>query len=118
VKSPDVTDTLIRPDWVPPVDISETDLEFQIQAELPGIKKKDIKVTLEGGILTLQGERPEGQEEKGRRLHRVERSYGRFVRSFTLPDVVDETKVNTKLRDGMLPLRLPKSPAAISQAIE
>lgn len=118
VKRQDGTDTMVRADWVPPVDISETDQEFQIKAELPGIKKQAIKVTLEGGILTLQGERPEEQEEKGRRLHRVERSYGRFVRSFTLPDVVDATKVNAEYKDGMLTLRLHKSPAAVSKAIE
>ncbi|OQW56742.1 MAG: heat-shock protein Hsp20 [Proteobacteria bacterium HN_bin10] len=118
VKSQDGTDTMVRADWVPPVDISETDQEFQIKAELPGIKKQDIKVTLEGGILTLQGERPEEQEEKGRRIHRVERSYGRFVRSFTLPDVVDATKVNAEFKDGILTLRLHKSPAAVPKAIE
>ena len=118
VKSQDGKDTMVSADWVPPVDISETDQEFQIKAELPGIKKQDIKVTLEGGILTLQGERPEEQEEKGRRIHRVERSYGRFVRSFTLPDVVDETKVNAEIKDGILSLRLHKSPEAVPKAIE
>jgi HSP20 family protein len=118
VKSHDGTDTIITADWVPPVDISETDQEFQVKAELPGIKKQDIKVTLEGGILTLQGERPEEQEDKGRRIHRVERSYGRFVRSFTLPDVVDATKVNAEFKDGVLTLRLHKSPAAVPKAIE
>ncbi|MFO0698248.1 MAG: Hsp20/alpha crystallin family protein [Nitrospira sp.] len=118
VKSQDGKDTMIMADWVPPLDISETDQEFQIKAELPGIKKDNIKVTLEGGILTLQGERSEEQEEKGRRIHRVERSYGRFARSFTLPDIVDDTKVNAEFRDGILTLRLHKSPEALPKAIE
>ena len=118
VKSQDGKDTMIMADWVPPLDISETDQEFQIKAELPGIKKDNIKVTLEGGILTLQGERPAEQEQKGRRIHRVERSYGRFVRSFTLPDGVDESKVNAEFKDGILTLRLHKSPEAVPKAIE
>lgn len=105
-------------DWAPSVDISETEEEFQIKAELPEVKKEDVKVTLESGVLTLQGERKYEREEKGRKIHRVERSYGQFVRSFALPDFVDETKVKAEFKDGVLSLHLPKSERAKPKAIE
>lgn len=105
-------------DWTPSVDISEADEEFQIKAELPGVKKDDVKVTLDNGVLTLQGERKEEREEKGRKFHRIERSYGQFIRSFTLPDVVDDTKVKAEFKDGVLHLRLAKSEKAKPKAIE
>lgn len=111
-------EAIIMADWVPAVDISETEEEFEIKAELPGVKKEDLKVTLEKGVLTLQGERKEEREEKGRRVHRVERSYGRFSRSFSIPDVVDESKVKAEFKDGVLRLRLPKSERAKPKAIE
>lgn len=105
-------------DWAPSVDISETDQEFHVKAELPGVKKDDVKVTLENGVLTLQGERKEEREEKGRKFHRMERSYGQFIRSFTLPDLVDDTKVKAEFKDGVLHLHLPKSEKAKPKAIE
>lgn len=105
-------------DWVPTVDISETDVEYLIKAEIPEVKKEDVKITLEDGVLTLQGERRHEAEEKGKKYHRVERSYGSFVRSFTLPDIVDETKVKAEFRDGILNLHLPKSEKAKPKAIE
>ena len=77
---------------MPTVDISETESEYLIKAELPEVRKEDVKVTVENGVLTLQGERRQEKEEKGRRFHRVERSYGSFVRSFTLPESVDERR--------------------------
>ena len=92
--------------------------EYQIKAEIPDVKKEDVKVTLEEGVLTIQGERKQEKEEKGKRYHRVERSYGRFVRSFTLPDVVDEEKVKAEFKDGILNLALPKSEKAKPKAIE
>ena len=105
-------------DWSPSVDISETEEAFHIAAELPEVKKDDVKVTLENGVLTLQGERKEEREEKGRKIHRIERSYGRFVRSFTLPDLVDDTKVKAEFKNGVLHLHLPKSEKAKPKAIE
>jgi len=105
-------------DWVPTVDISETDEAFHIAAELPEVKKEDVKVTLENGVLTLQGDRKEEREEKGRKVHRIERSYGHFVRSFTLPDGVDDTKVKAEFKEGVLHLHLPKSEKAKPKAIE
>ena len=104
----DGNEMMVRADWTPSVDISETDGEFQIKAELPGVKKEDVKVTLENGILTLQGERKQEREDKDLKFHRVERSYGQFVRSFTLPDLVDDAKVKAEYKDGVLNLSLPK----------
>lgn len=105
-------------DWVPRVDISETDKEYQIKAELPGVEKENVKVTVEHGILTLQGERRQEKEEKGRRYHRIERSYGTFVRSFALPESVDQAAVKAEYKDGVLTLRLPKTEAEKPKAIE
>ena len=105
-------------DWVPSVDVSETEGEYQIKAEIPDVKKEDVKVTVEDGVLTIQGERKHEKEEKGKKYHRVERSYGSFVRSFTLPDLVDEEKVRAAFKDGVLNLQLPKSEKAKPKAIE
>ncbi len=105
-------------DWIPAVDISESESEYLIKAELPGVKKEDIKVTLQEGVLTIQGERKQEKEEKGRKYHRIERSYGTFMRSFTLPDSVDDSKVSAEFRDGLLSLHVPKSEKAKPKAIE
>jgi len=109
---------MVVADWVPSVDVSETVGEYQIKAEIPDVKKEDVKVTLEDGVLTIQGERKQEKEVKGKRYHRVERSYGRFARSFTLPDVIDEEKVKAEFKDGILHLALPKSEKAKPKAIE
>ena len=105
-------------DWIPTVDIAETDAEYQIKAELPEVKKEDVKVTVEDGELTISGERRHETEEKGKKYHRVERSYGSFVRSFTLPDHVDDAKVKAEYKDGVLHLHLPKSEKAKPKAID
>jgi HSP20 family protein len=109
---------MIVADWVPSVDVSETNGEYQIKAEIPDVKKEDVKVTLEDGVLTIQGERKQEKEDKGKKYHRVERTYGSFVRSFTLPDLVDEEKVKAEFKDGILKLQLPKSEKARPKAIE
>lgn len=105
-------------DWIPTVDISESDGEYLIKAELPEVKKEDVKVTVEDGVLTLQGARHQEKEEKGKKYHRVERSYGSFVRSFTLPESVDESGVKAEYKDGVLNLHLPKSEKVKPKAIE
>jgi HSP20 family protein len=105
-------------DWTPTVDISETDGEYVIKAELPEVKKEDVKVTVENGVLTLQGERRQEKEEKGKRYHRIERSYGSFVRSFALPESVDEGGVKAEYKDGVLSLHIPKSERVKPKAIE
>ena len=105
-------------DWIPLVDISESSAEYVIKAEIPGVKKDDVKVTLEHGVLTVQGIRRQETEEKGKKYHRVERSYGSFVRSFSLPDLVDAVQVQAVFKDGILMLHLPKSEKAKPKAIE
>ncbi len=111
-------ETMIVADWTPSVDISETEQEYQIKAEIPDVKKEDVKVMLEDGVLTIQGERKHEKEEKGKKYHRIERSYGSFVRTFSLPDVIEEEKVKADFKDGVLNLHLPKSEKAKPKAIE
>jgi HSP20 family protein len=96
-------------DWSPRVDIAETDEAFVIKAEIPEVNKEDVKVTVDNGVLTIRGERKQEKEEKGKKFHRVERYYGSFTRSFTLPDNVDETKIKASFKDGMLNLQIHKS---------
>jgi HSP20 family protein len=105
-------------DWVPTVDISEDEKEFVIKAEIPEVDKKDVKVTLQDGVLTVMGERKQEKEEKGKKFHRIERSYGKFVRAFTLPEEVDEAALKAEFKDGMLFVRLPKLERARPRAIE
>lgn len=105
-------------EWSPSVDISETDSEFLIKAEIPEVDKKDVKVTVQDGQLTIQGERKREKEEKGKRFHRVERSYGVFQRTFDLPDGVDPDKVRAEFKDGMLSVHLPKTEKARAKVID
>lgn len=106
------------PDWQPSVDISETADGFTITAELPEVKKEDIKVTLENGTLTLKGERRQEKQEQGKKFHRIERSYGSFLRSFSLPDTVDESKVHADVKDGVLKIQLQKSAPQKTKAVD
>lgn len=105
-------------EWSPRVDISENDMEFIIQAEIPDVKKEDVKVTVDQGVVTIEGERKKEKEDKGKKFHRVERHYGSFVRSFTLPENIDETNVKASYKDGMLNLRIPKTQEKKPKAIE
>ena len=105
-------------DWAPSVDISETDSEYLIKGEIPGVRKEDVKVTIQDGMLTIQGERKQEKEEKGKKFHRVERYYGSFTRSFTLPESVDEAKIKANFKDGMLNLQVPKTEKSKPKAIE
>lgn len=105
-------------DWAPVVDIQETDNEYLVKAELPEVRKEDVKVTLENGVLTLQGERTQEKEEKGKKFHRTERSYGTFLRTFTVPPDAEETKVAGDFKDGVLRVHLPKAEKPRPKAIE
>jgi HSP20 family protein len=105
-------------DWAPTVDIAEDEKEYLIKDEIPEVDKKDVKVTVQDGVLTLHGERKQEKEEKGKKFHRIERSYGSFVRSFTLPDDVSEDKVKAEFKDGMLLVHLPKAEKPKPKAIE
>lgn len=88
------------PEWSPKVDIVETDKEFTIKAELPEVKKEDVKVNIENGELCISGERKQEKEEKGKKFHRIERFYGSFMRSFTLPGNVDADNIKAEFKDG------------------
>jgi HSP20 family protein len=95
-------------DWAPAVDIQETEKEYMLKLEIPEVKKEDVKVTLQDNELTVTGERKLEKEEKGKKFHRIERAYGTFVRTFTVPMDADETKINAEFKDGLLLLKLPK----------
>ena len=110
--------SLMVADWSPLVDITEEDDEYLFKADLPEIKKDDVKVTVENGILCIFGERKIEKEEKKTKFHRIERSYGTFRRSFTLPQDADGTKVTADFRDGVLKVHLPKTAIAEPKAIE
>lgn len=105
-------------EWTPLVDITEDEKEWVVKADLPDLKKEDVKVTVENGVLTFSGERKLEKEEKNKKYHRVERSYGAFVRSFTLPDGTDPEKVCAEFKAGVLTVHLPKSPEAKPKAVE
>jgi len=104
--------------WSPAVDIIEDDKEFLVKAELPEVKKEDVHVTVENGVLNVHGERKFEKEEKKQRYHRVERSYGTFTRSFSLPEGTDASKVRAEFKDGLLQVHLPKSEMAKQKNIE
>jgi HSP20 family protein len=105
-------DNLELADWSPLVDITEDDHEYLFKADLPEMKKDDVKVTVENGILTISGERKVEREEKKKTLHRIERSFGRFLRTFRFPEDADAAKIAADFKDGVLRVHLPKSAAA------
>lgn len=99
---------LFRGTWLPPVDVAEEDDRLVVRAEIPGVKKEDIDVQFENGMLTIRGERKLEKPENGRNYHRVERIYGSFTRSFTLPASVDPDRITASYTDGVLELMVPK----------
>src|SRR5678809_42847 len=104
--------------WSPLVDITEDEKEYLIKAELPDMKKEDVHLTVEHEVLAISGERTFEKEEQGKKYHRIERAYGSFVRSFSLPEDADGSKVSADFKDGMLHVHLPKSQKAKPKAIE
>ena len=106
-----------RRTWLPTVDIYESDDAFIATADLPGLSKKDIDVSIEDNVLTVSGERKFEKSDDEGTFRRVERSYGTFRRSFALPRSVDTAKVEAKFKDGVLTLTLPKSEVAKSRKI-
>jgi len=105
-------------EWTPVVDISEDAQEYLIKAELPEVKREDVKVTVENGMLTLSGERRLEKQESGRKYHRVERAYGSFVRAFNLPEDTDADQVRAEFKDGVLQVHLTKKETAKPRQIE
>jgi HSP20 family protein len=104
--------------WSPAVDVQETDNEYVIKADLPDVKKEDVKVELLDGALTIEGERQQEKEEKGKKFHKIEREYGKFLRRFALPTEVDPSKVQAEFKNGVLNVHLPKSATAKPKAID
>jgi HSP20 family protein len=104
--------------WSPAVDVQETDKEYLIKADLPDVKKEDVKVELLDGALTIEGERQQEKEEKGKKFHKIEREYGKFLRRFALPTEVDRSKVQAEFKNGVLNVHLPKSATAKPTAVE
>jgi HSP20 family protein len=111
-------ETLTLPDWSPQVDISEDDQEYLIKADLPEMKKDDVSVVVEDGIVSVFGERKTEKEEKKKRYHRIERSYGSFRRGFLVPEDADASKVAAEFKEGVLKVHLPKSATAKPKAVE
>ena len=103
--------------WSPAVDIQESDAEYLIKADLPDVKKEDVKVELLDGTLTIEGERHQEKEENGKKFHKIEREYGKFLRRFGLPSEVDASKVQAEFKNGVLNVHLPKSAIAKPKAI-
>jgi HSP20 family protein len=109
--------------WVPPVDIYETeDHEVVLTAELPDLKRENINLTFENGVLTIKGERKADTEIRRETYHRNERHYGAFSRSFTLPNTIDPARINAAYKDGVLTVRLPQreeaKPKQINVSVE
>lgn len=111
-------EALTAVEWSPLVDIEESEKEYLVKAELPEVKKEDVKLSVQDDVLTISGERQAEKEEKGKKYHRVERCYGSFLRSFTLPEDADGTKVSAEYKDGVLHVHLPKTEKAKPKTIE
>jgi HSP20 family protein len=104
--------------WTPAVDITEQENEYQVRVELPGVNKDDVKITLESNILTIRGEKKQEKDVKEESMHRTERVYGSFQRSFTLPTTVQEKEIQATYKDGILLISLPKAEEAKPKQIE
>ena len=104
--------------WSPAVDIYETENEIMVHAELPGVDRQDIALSLEKNVLTLKGERRFEKETKQENYHRIERAYGGFSRSFSIPAIVDEEKIRAEYKDGILRISLPKKEQVKAKQIQ
>jgi HSP20 family protein len=114
----DDRESLAVAEWVPVVDILEDETEYLVKAELPEVTRENVHVTVENGRLTIKGERRFEKEETGKKYHRVERSYGTFLRSFNLPENADAEKVEAQFKDGVLFVHLQKQEKAKPREIE
>jgi HSP20 family protein len=95
-------------EWAPAADVSETDGEYLIKADLPAVRKEDVNITVQDGVLTLSGERRQEKHTENEKLHRVERTYGSFARRFALPENADEQGIRAESRDGVILIHIPK----------
>ncbi len=104
--------------WMPAIDIAENNVNIEVRAEIPGMNKDDLKVTVDGGILSISGERKKESETKDKKYHRIERYYGKFSRTINLPYDTDPSKVKATYKDGILTITLPKPEAAKTKEID
>jgi HSP20 family protein len=104
--------------WTPVANISETEAEYLIKAELPEVAREDVKVTVDDGVITIRGERRKEAEQKDEKFHRVESFYGSFARSFRLPEDADVAAIQAESKNGVLKVRVPKQPAARARTVE
>jgi HSP20 family protein len=95
-------------EWAPAADVSETEVEYLIKADLPEVRKEDVSLTVQDGVLTLSGERKQEKRAEGEKLHRIERVYGSFARRFALPENADEQGITAESRDGVILIHIPK----------
>jgi HSP20 family protein len=112
------TESGVRAEWAPAADISESEKEYLVKAELPGVKREDVTLTIDDGLITISGERKQEKEQKDEKLHRVERFYGSFTRSFTVPDNVDQKAIRAESKDGVLYVHLPKAKTEKSSPVQ
>lgn len=105
-------------DWSPAIDFEESDREYLVKADVPDVQKDDIKVNVEDGVLSVEGERRQTKEEKTKKIHRIERAYGSFVRRLVLPSDVDQQNVSAELTNGVLHIHLPKSASAKPRSVQ
>jgi len=103
--------------WAPPVDVAEDDEKIHVKVEVPGMDEKDLKINYEDGLLTITGER-QFERKEDRNYHRIERSYGTFIRSFSLPRSVEANKIVANYRDGVLEIEIPKKEEAKPKQIQ
>ncbi len=106
--------TLSAETFVPAVDISETDKSYEFEIELPGMKKEDVDIEIDDGVLTIRGEKREERKEEKKGYKKIERNYGKFERSFSLPSDIDEKNISAKFENGVLNISIPKSPESKS----
>jgi HSP20 family protein len=114
----DVEDGLTGELWASLVDIAENEKEYLLQAELPGLEKNEVKVAVDEGMLVISGERKRENEEKNQKFHRIERSYGNFIRTFSLPDNADGTHIRAEFKNGILQVHLPKNKDAVPKTVK
>ena len=112
------TNARMAVEWSPMVDISETEGEFLIRAQLPAMKKEEVHVTFDDGLLTISGERTQKEEQKNEKVHRTESFYGSFARTFSLPDAIDAEAIRAETKDGILTVHIPKTKTEPKKAAE
>ena len=114
---PPLAGAAVAKPWMPLVDVTETEKELVVTADLPGVAAKDVSVTVKDGALVLEGERKAEFEEKGKEFHRVERYAGKFYRTVALPPAVDPDRIAAEAANGVITVRIPKKPGAVPRKI-